>query len=124
MKNQIVEEIEEAFSDCWMKSAEDAMRRRNLDFRASGPLKPSEWLPAMRKIIPHGYNEFCVESIANTIAPFADRIEIVMAREGSPAMYFQADKKTLKLLENVLRKSKGSPDELTLQNDELRAWWD
>jgi hypothetical protein len=117
MKNyEIVRaEVLAAYSDC-NKLSKDS---RNLDFKASHMVSPHEACDIMCEALDcslheEGYNNFRPELL--TFLP--SNSEVFLAREGSVCIYVKTNKLNAKT-QSALR-----ADEIDVEGDFWRVWWD
>ncbi len=104
-----------AFADCNLTDEREGYAKRNLAFRAPGPLDPIEAADVMREAVPHGYNEFHADLLA--LLP-ADA-QVTIAREGSVCIYVSGE--LSKALADTLKADEYDYDPTT---GESRLWWD
>lgn len=111
VNQKVLKEVETAYADCWMPW-NNGLKMRNLSFKASEPVSVSDAVAIMRKVAPHGYNQFH-SGLINRLSPDS---KVTIAREGSVCLYVQTnDMPSLKELD---------ADELNLYGSEYRVWWD
>ena len=108
MKN-IQNEVMEAYCDCRLPW-EEAVNRRNLNFRASGPISVLDAVRIMRKAVPN-YNAFNPDLL--TYLPTGARVTI--ARENSVCLYVTP------VLREIVEMD---ADEWHNEGNETRIWWD
>ena len=105
----------------WFNSV--AVELRDLKYRSSKWMPPAEYIAQMKVICP-GYNEFTVRRLAKLIlAPEAAGIQLQPAREYSVCIYIKGPPEALTWLQANAQPI-ALADEVHLQGDELRLWWD
>ena len=117
MNKKLLQEIKNAYADCWMTNSVRAHKTRKLDFRASSSVSRDEAFAIMKEVLRgHGYNAFNHSLIMN----FPEDAKIFIAREGSVCLYIQANFPTS--MERVLA---DEMDTVTIDGVEWeRYWWD
>jgi len=118
-KYQIVSsEVETAFIDVHnhVDDYEIIEAKRQLNFKASDFLKPSDVFKIMRKFCP-GYNNFEYK----LIKLFPEDCEIQICREGSVCFYVKKNKEDVVL---PSQKSLLADEYYTKEGNITRIWWD
>ena len=109
-KEKVKQEVETAYADLILDDMDQAMKQRNLDFRASEELSPAECKEVLSFM--GGYNDFT----PNVLDKFPADSKIVIAREGSVCLYARG--KGLPSKEKVCADEKGE------DGPYYRYWWD
>ena len=107
----VLQEVKQAYADCWMKRQQMGMKTRNLNFIASEFVSVEEAEKIMEKCIVY-YNNF--EPKLLKLLPKNSTVKI--AREGSVALYVTCNKKPVKKMKF---------DECRqVSTGYWRLWWD
>lgn len=109
---KILAEVLKAYADCGDMPFKEAMKIRNLSFRASSPVTRDEAVSIFTAAVP-SYNNFTPDLLRR----LPEGASITIAREGSVCIY--VDKKLLPDTQDVLK-----ADEMHWENKETRIWWD
>ena len=123
-----------AYVDAWSDRA--ASEFRDLDWRGSEWMTPAEWTEQAELIVP-GYNVFDAREVGRWLQRFSG-IKVQPAREGSVALYVKGSRATLEKMKELARYRHEFPgggpeesealgaeaDEASIQDGELRLWWD
>ncbi len=119
----VYEETARAYADCTIGGKEGG-KLRNLNFRASAPLRLLEWMECMKRATPEGYNQFNAVRVGRVLAQLGVSLDAVFipAREYSVCVYVRADGW---LLQHILNNAAAlQADEADIVDGELRLWWD
>ncbi len=107
----IVQEVKRAYTE----------RTRQLNFKASKAV-PATALSITLKPIGR-YNEFSPTRVATAIRSVDPAARVIVAREGSPALYIKTAKSKMIKMTVALKTAKA--DEINKRpNGWIRAWWD
>jgi hypothetical protein len=101
----------QAYADAAPNPTNDAMSRRNLNWRASAPVTRDEAISIMQETCP-SYNEF----EPNLLKKLPANASVTLAREGSVCIY--VDKVGAATAKNM------KADEWHAKDGEVRIWWD
>jgi len=115
MKTTVEQEVRRAYSDCTNSNFEEAVKTRNLDFKASEPVSRTEASRIMGLAIPNGYNEFTTANLRHL--PADSMIQI--AREGSVCIYVAG-----KLDGKIATALNCDEFDYEPTTNQTRIWWD
>lgn len=114
----VLAETKEAYYDCWNDWGDEAIKRRNLNFRANQPVTRDEAVEIMAQAVPHGYNAFN----AWLLSKIPSHATITLARKHSVCVYVKGNLPENKDYENdehtYYPPIPGTPE------GETRLWWD
>jgi hypothetical protein len=117
---KIRKEVGEAYADCWL--GKEGMKRRNLDFKASGDVSKAEAIYILKQAIPNGYNMFDADLLEN----LPGDVRITIAREGSVCLYIGKGRGKGIADTHYMNYEKWlMADEFdVLKDGTVRLWWD
>jgi len=93
-------------------------RTRRLNFHASRPVAATALSVTLKPI--GRYNEFSPTRVATAIRGADPNAQVIVAREGSPALYIKTTRPVA--MRRALLKAK--VDEVNKKGSWIRAWWD
>lgn len=105
-------EVMRAYADSHGHYTEEAMKRRNLQFKASSAVSRDEAIEIMGRAIDAGYNEF----EANLLSFLPKETQVTIARENSVCIYISPP------IEKPIKKM--NADEWHTNGGVTRIWWD
>ncbi|RDJ35004.1 MAG: hypothetical protein DWQ19_09220 [Crenarchaeota archaeon] len=111
--DQVRKEVMTAYADCYMPW-EQAKAIRQLDFRASAPVSPSEAQKILTEAGVSCYNNFQT----SLLEIFHQDSLVTIAREGSVCLYVQSWPASMPSASEVYA------DEVDQQGGFFRYWWD
>jgi len=118
MNQKVYEEVHEAYIDC-NELPDDALERRNLDFRASEPVTRDEAIEILEKCVP-AYNDFkpkLLFKLPPSVAIHGQTPQIFIAREGSVCVYVKGE-----VPQNLRSPLKADEFSYNKDTDETRIW--